>query len=114
MGIQMDGGKARLVREIRLWAESMERELQPEDDALAFWMKQRNADRVPANEMLEHYSAAELLDAVVQRCREYACGGTSMVSLSSRAIPPRAGSPRSRPSGGRPCCSASPTNPRAG
>ena len=35
-------------------------------------MKRHVADGVPADEMLEHDSAPELLDAVAQWCREYA------------------------------------------
>ena len=72
MGIHMNAGKARFDRERRLWAESRERELQLVDDLLAPWVKRLVADGVPVDEMLEHHSAPELLDAVSQWCREYA------------------------------------------
>ena len=73
MSIHMNAGKAKFDRERRLWAESRERELQLVDDLLAPWVKRLVADGVPANEMLEHDSAPELLDGVAQWCREYAC-----------------------------------------
>ena len=72
MGIHMDASRARLARETRLWADSREREMELVDDLLAPWVKQRIVDGVPADEMLEHDSALELLDAVAQWCREYA------------------------------------------
>lgn len=72
MNSHMNAGKARLAKERRLWAESREREHQLVDDVLAPWIRQRIADRVPADEMLEHDSAAEFLEAVVLWCREYA------------------------------------------
>ena len=71
MDIHMNAHIARLDRERRLWAESREREMQLVDGVLASWVKQRMADGVPADEMLNHESAAELLDAVSQWCREY-------------------------------------------
>ena len=67
----MNAGKARFDRERRLWAESRERELQLVDGLLAPWVRRLIADGVPADEMLEHDSAPELLDAVAQWCREY-------------------------------------------
>ena len=72
MGIHKNAGKARFDRERRLWAESRERELQLVDGLLAPWVRQLVADGVPADEMLEHVSAPELLDTVAQWCREYA------------------------------------------
>ena len=71
MSIHMNAGRARFDRERRLWAESRERELQLVDDLLAPWVKRRVAAGVPADEMLEHDSVPELLDAVAQWCREY-------------------------------------------
>ena len=41
------------------------------EDVLEPWVKRRIADGIPADEMLSHESAAELLDAVAQWCREY-------------------------------------------
>ena len=71
MGVHMNAHRARLRRERRLWAESREREMQLVDDVLAPWIKQRIEDGTPADEMLNHESAAELLDAVAQWCRDY-------------------------------------------
>ena len=71
MDIHMNAGKARFDREKRLWTESRERELQLVDNLLAPWVKQRIADGIPPNEMLEHDSIPELLDAVAQWCQEY-------------------------------------------
>lgn len=71
MSIHMNAGKARFDRERRLWAESRERELQLVDGLLAPWVKRLVADGVPEDEMLDHGSAPELLDAVAQWCREY-------------------------------------------
>ena len=71
MDIHMNAHRARLDRERRLWAESREREMQLVDDVLAPWVKRRIADGTPADEMLSHDSAAELLDAVAQWCRDY-------------------------------------------
>ena len=45
--------------------------MQSVDDVLAPWVKRRMADGTPAEEMLEHDPAADLLDAVAQWCREY-------------------------------------------
>ena len=72
MSIHMNAGKARFDRERRLWAESRERELQLVDGLLVPRVKRLVAAGVPADEMLEHDSAPELLDAVAQWCREYA------------------------------------------
>ena len=72
MDIHMNVHRARLDREMRLWAESREREMQLVEDALEPWIRQRMADGIPADEMLEHESAAELLEAVARWCREYA------------------------------------------
>ena len=71
MSIHMNAGRAKLAREARLWAESRERELQLVDDLLAPWAKRLVAEGVPADEMLEHDSAPQLLDAVAGWCREY-------------------------------------------
>ena len=71
MGIHMNAARARFERERRLWAESRERELALVDETLAPWVKQLIADGVPPDEMLEHHSAPELLEAVTQWCREY-------------------------------------------
>ena len=64
MDIHMNAHRARLDRERRLWAESREREMQLLEDVLEPWVKQRIADGTPADEMLNHDSAPELLDAV--------------------------------------------------
>ena len=71
MDIHMSTHRAKLDRERRLWADSREREMQLVDDALAPWVKQRIADGIPADEMLNHDSAPELLDAVARWCRDY-------------------------------------------
>ena len=67
----MNAHRARLARERRLWAESREREHQLVDDVLGPWVRERIADGVPADEMLNHDSVPELLDAVAQWCRDY-------------------------------------------
>ena len=72
MDIHMNAHRARLARERRLWAESREREHQLVDDVLGPWVSQRIADGIPAAEMLDHGSAAEMLGAVARWCREYA------------------------------------------
>ena len=72
MDIHMNAHVARMDRERRLWASSREREMQLVDDVLAPWIKQRIADGTPAEEMLSHESAVEMLDTVAQWCREYA------------------------------------------
>lgn len=56
----------------RLWNESYTREIQVVDEILRPWFRQRIAEGVPAGEMLGHESAAALLAAVAQWCREYA------------------------------------------
>ena len=71
MDIHMSAHRAKLERERPLWAESRDREMQLVEDALEPWVKQRIADGIPADEMLNHDSAPELLDAVARWCREY-------------------------------------------
>lgn len=71
MDIHLNAHRARLDRERRLWAESREREMQLLEDVLGPWVKQRIADGIPADEMLNHDSVPELLDAVARWCRDY-------------------------------------------
>ena len=63
-------GKRQMER--RLWGESYNREVQMVDEILRPWVRQRISGGVPADEMLNHESAAELLASVSQWCREYA------------------------------------------
>ena len=72
MDIHMNAHRARLDRERRLWAESRDREMQLVEDVLEPWIRQRIADGILADEMLNHESAPEMLDTVAQWCREYA------------------------------------------
>ena len=44
-----------------------EREMQLRDGVLEPWVKQRIADGIPADEMLSHESAAELLSSVTSK-----------------------------------------------
>ena len=63
-------GKLRMER--RLWNESYNREIQMVDEILRPWVRQRISEAVPADEMLDHESAAALLADVAQWCQEYA------------------------------------------
>ena len=71
MDIHMNVHRARMDRERPLWAESRDREMQLLEDVLEPWVKQRIADGTPSDEMLNHDSAEELLDAVARWCRDY-------------------------------------------
>ena len=71
MDTHMSAHRAKLDRERPLWAESRDQEMQLVEDALEPWVKQRIADGIPADEMLNHDSVPELLDAVARWCRDY-------------------------------------------
>ena len=71
MDIHLNAHRARLDRERPLWAESRDREMQLVEEALEPWVKQRIADGIPADEMLNHDSVPELLEAVARWCRDY-------------------------------------------
>ena len=58
--------------ERRLWAESYTREIEMVDEILRPWVRQRISEGVPADEMLDHKSAATLLADVARWCQEYA------------------------------------------
>ena len=58
--------------ERRLWAESYAREIEMVDEILRPWVRQRISEGVPADEMLDHKSAATLLADVTRWCQEYA------------------------------------------
>ena len=69
----MNFAMGKLLAERRLWNESHTREIRLVDEILRPWVvRQRISEGVHAGEMLEHQSAAALLDGVAQWCREYA------------------------------------------
>lgn len=67
----MNEWTAKIQREEKLWAESRQKEFQLVDDVLTPWMKLRNAEGIPTDQLLTHPAAAELLEAVDTWCREY-------------------------------------------
>ena len=62
-------GRRKMER--RLWHESYDREVQLVDEILRPWFRRLVSEGVPAGEMLDHESAAALLDGVAQWCRDY-------------------------------------------
>ena len=72
MDIHFDLAKARFEMEKLLWVVSGQFEAEMLDEILAPWGYRLLDAGVPVEEMLDHDSAPELLDAVAQWCEWYA------------------------------------------
>ena len=66
MDIHFNAAWARFEEEKVLWAEAWQREVEMLDEVLAPWGYRMLDAGVPVEEMLEHESAVELLDAVAK------------------------------------------------
>ena len=72
MEIHFDAAKGRFEGTNALWAEAWQRETEMFDEILAPWGYRMLDAGVPVEEMLDHESAAALLDGVAQWCDRYA------------------------------------------
>ncbi len=66
METHFDAAKAWFEREKMLWAEAWQREAEMQDEVLSPWGYRLLDAGVPVEEMLDHDSAPELLDAVAK------------------------------------------------